>query len=241
MMPDRHPAGMFANPATLLTGALLSLVVGAGAHLATSEAIESDASMRFRNMARSAQYTIDARIKSYSDVLRGTAGLFRATEYTSADEFRQYVEQLDIENNFPGIEVINYARTVHAEGLVELDRELRGRMRLLGIQGDAPPLVPLPGRDSYTVLVYIEPRSRPSLEKLGMDLEARGYTRQVLGHARDANILSASGTRIALQPGPNQSSQALRMPVYRIGMPTSTVAEALRMFASRAWPRTWRV
>ena len=225
MMPDRHPAGMFANPATLLTGALLSLVVGAGAHLATSEAIESDASMRFRNMARSAQYTIDARIKSYSDVLRGTAGLFRATEYTSADEFRQYVEQLDIENNFPGIEVINYARTVHAEGLVELDRELRGRMRLLGIQGDAPPLLPLPGRDTYTVLVYIEPRSRPSLEKLGMDLEARGYTRQVLAHARDANILSASGTRIALQPGPNQSSQALRMPVYRIGMPTGTVAE----------------
>ncbi|MBQ5948707.1 CHASE domain-containing protein [Massilia sp. ST3] len=224
-MPDRHPAGLFANPATLLTGTLLSLVVGAGAHHATSQAIESDAVARFRTMARAAQYTIDARIKSYSDVLRGTAGLFRATEYTSADEFREYVKQLDIGSNFPGIEVINYARTVDAEGLAEVDRELRGRMRALGVRGDAPPLVPLTGRDSYTVLLYIEPRLKPSLEKLGMDLEARGYTRQVLAHARDANVLSASGTRIALQPGPNQSSQALRLPVYRSGMPTGTVAE----------------
>lgn len=225
MTQDRYPAGKFAAPATLLTGALLSLIVGAAGYFATAQAIESDAQTRFRNMARAAQYTIDARIKGYGDVLRGVAGLFRANPDLGADHFRHYVNQLDIERNFPGIEVINYARTVPASGLAALERELRERLRRMGNPGAAPSLTPVPGRNSYTVLMYIEPRYRSSIEKLGMDLEARSYTRQVLAYARDANVLSASGTRIALQPGPNQSSQALRLPVYRSDMPISTVAE----------------
>ncbi|OON63973.1 hypothetical protein B0920_11695 [Massilia sp. KIM] len=216
---------MFASPAVVVTGALLSLMVGCAGYLATAEAIESDARARFRTMARAAQYTIDARIKSYSDVLRGVAGLFRADPETSAGQFHQYVEQLDMARNFPGIEVINYARSVRAPALPALEAELRERMRGLGVVSDHLPLAPQPGRDTYTVLVYIEPRSRPDLEKLGMDLEARSYTRQVLAHARDANVLSASGTRIAIQPGPNQSSQALRLPVYRSSMPTATIAQ----------------
>lgn len=224
-MPDRPPAGMLAAPATLLTGALLSLLLGAGSYLATAEAIESDARMRFRSMARAAQHAVDARIKSYSDVLRGTAGLFRSNPETTADQFRQYVEQLDIERNFPGIEVINYARNVRAKELAALDGSLRERMRTLGVPAPAEKLAPVAGRDSYTVLVYIEPGRPLALDKLGLDLEARGYTRRVLEHARDTNVVSASGTRITLLPGPNHAGLALRLPVYRSDLRTGTVAE----------------
>jgi CHASE1-domain containing sensor protein len=95
------------SPATLLTGLLLSLAFGAGAYFATAEAIESDAHARFRGMARAAQNNIDTRIKGYGAVLRGVAGLFRVNPDTTASEFRQYVEQLDIKRSFPGIVVIN--------------------------------------------------------------------------------------------------------------------------------------
>lgn len=231
MTPDRQSAN--SAPATLLTGVLLSLAFGTGSYFATAEAIESDARMRFRGMARAAQYTIDARIKSYSDVLRGVAGLFRAEPELGADGFRQYVNQLDIKRNFPGIEVINYARAVRAEHLPALNEELRARLARRGVH-DFQPVQPQPARDTYTVLVYIEPLQQSALDKLGLDLEARGAVRRALATARDNGTLSASGTRIALLPGPNQSGLALRLPVYRSDMPTATVDQRRLAYAGSA-------
>ena len=225
MSSRRHPANLARLPTTLVTGALLSLTIGAGLYLATEEAIESDTRTRFRAMARAAQYTIDARIKSYSDVLRGAAGLFRANPDAGADEFRHYVEQLDTRRNFPGIEVINYARAVGPEGLAAIDEDLRRRLRKLAVPEPAERLRPVPGRGSYTIIVYIEPTNRNSLYKLGMDLEARSHTRGTLAAARDSNTMSASGTRVNMLPGPNQNGLAMRLPVYRAGLPARTVAQ----------------
>ena len=222
MTLDRQ-SGLSA-PATLLTGALLSLVFAAGSYYATAEAIESDAHARFRGMARAAQYTIDARIKSYTDVLRGVAGLFRADPDTAASQFRQYVAQLDITRNFPGVEVINYARAVRAQDLPAINEELRSRLARHGM-ARFQPLHAVPERDTYTVLVFIEPLPQHALDKLGLDLEARGAVRRALAQARDTGALSASGTRIALLPGPNQSGLALRLPVYRADLPTATVEQ----------------
>ncbi|WP_343024388.1 CHASE domain-containing protein [Massilia sp. MP_M2] len=219
MHPDRHP-GLFVH-AAMIVGVVLSLAFGAGAYFATSGAIESDAQTRFRAMARAAQNNIDARIKSYSDVLRGVAGLFRSEPDTSAAQFHQYVSELDIKRYFPGIVNINYARAVRADGLPALNDELYRRLARRGVVHT--PLLTAPDRDTYTVLVYMEPLPPNLLDRLGLDLEARGTTRRSLGLARDTGSLSASGTRIALRPGPNQSALALRLPVYRSDLPTDSV------------------
>lgn len=219
MHPDRQ-AGTFV-PAAMIIGVVLSLAFGAGAYLATSGAIESDAQTRFRAMARAAQNNIDARIKSYSDVLRGVAGLFRSEPDTSAAQFHQYVGELDIKRNFPGIVNINYARAVRADGLPALNDELQKRLARRGVVHT--PLQTAPDRDTYTVLVYMEPLPPNLLDRLGLDLEARGTTRRSLAVARDNGSSSASGTRIALRPGPNQSALALRLPVYRSDLPNDSV------------------
>jgi len=222
MLPD-HPPKMFA-PATILTGILLSLTLGAAAYYATAEAIESDAQTRFRGMARAAQNNIDTRIKSYSDVLRGVAGLFRVNPDTTAVQFRQYVDQLDIKRNFPGIVVINYARTVRADALPALNAELHDRLARYIVQPHAT-LQPSFERDTYTVLVYMEPLSSELYDKLGLDLEARGAVRRELAKARDSGAMGASGTRIALRPGANQNALGLRLPVYRGSLPSATVEQ----------------
>jgi len=220
MLPDRPPK-MFA-PATILTGMLLSLTFGVAGYYATVEAIESDAQTRFRGMARAAQNNIDTRIKSYGDVLRGVAGLFRVNPETSAVQFRQYVDQLDIKRNFPGIVVINYARTVRADGVPALNAELHERLARYNVQPHAT-LLPSFDRDSYTVLVYMEPLSSDLYDKLGLDLEALGAVRRELARARDSGAMGASGTRIKLRAGANQNALGLRLPVYRGALPSGTV------------------
>jgi signal transduction histidine kinase len=225
-MSSRRPsAHAVAMPTAMLTGALLSLTVGTGLYLATAQAIEGDAQTRFRGMARAAQYTIESRIKSYSDVLRGMAGLFRANPNAGADEFRHYVEQLDTPHNFPGIEVMNYARTVGPSELAEVDADIRRRLRQYGMPEPATRLRPVPGRDSYTILVYMEPATPQTLDKLGLDLEARSYARRTAALARDNNTIAASGIRVRILPGPIQNVLAMRMPVYRSDMPIATVIQ----------------
>ena len=225
-MPSRRsPASLTTLPATLLTGALLSASIGATLYIATAKAIESDAQTRFAAMARAAQSTIDARIKSYSDVLRGAAGLFHAKPDASADDFRHYVQQLDTRHNFPGIEVMNFARNVGAAGLAAVEADLTHRLRQYGLPTPSDRLRPVPGRDSYTIIVYMEPATPKNLGKLGLDLEHRAWARRTAAEARDNNAMAASGIRVNMLPGPNQSGLAMRLPVYRSDMPSTTVAE----------------
>lgn len=225
-MSSRRASNHFVVvPTTVLTGALLSVTVGAALYLATAKAIESDAQNRFRGMARTAQHAIETRIKSYTDVLRGMAGLFHASPETSADEFRYYVERLDTPSNFPGIEVMNYARSVGPEDLPAVNAEARSRLRQYGMPEPAWTLRPVPGRDSYTVLVYVEPATPQTLSKLGVDLEARSYIRRTAAESRDNNTIAASGFRVRATPGPIQNVLAMRLPVYHSNMPTATVAQ----------------
>ena len=93
-------------------GALLSLGVGVGSHISTGQAIENDARVRFTHMARNVQSTLDGRIKTYADLLRGASSLFLTTDVVTRDAFRRYVAGLDIVSQFPGTETINFARYV---------------------------------------------------------------------------------------------------------------------------------
>ncbi len=225
MSASRPSTHLVAMPTTMLTGALLSVTVGIALYLATAKTIESDALTRFRGMARTAQFAIDARIKSYTDVLRGAAGLFHAHPSASADEFRYYVEQLDTPRNFPGIEVMNYARTVGPAELPAVDADVRRRLRQYGMPEPVRQLLPVPGRDSYTIVVYVEPATPQTLDKLGIDLEARSYIRQTAAESRDNNTVAASGFRVRVLPGPIQNLLAMRLPVYRSNMPIDTVPQ----------------
>jgi CHASE1-domain containing sensor protein len=85
-------------------GALLSLSVGIALHVITSEAVENDARTRFGHMTRNVQSTLESRFKTYADVLRGTASLFRASGDVTREEFSRYVDALDLPHNFPGVE-----------------------------------------------------------------------------------------------------------------------------------------
>src|SRR4051812_12207251 len=97
-----------ARPA-LWIGLPMSLVVGVGFYLATAASIESDSRNRFAEHAESASKTISGRIKSYTDVLRGTLSLFQISDPLTRRQFHGYVQGLGLQEHFPAIESINFA------------------------------------------------------------------------------------------------------------------------------------
>jgi signal transduction histidine kinase len=200
-------------------GALLSLSVGAGLYVSTSQAVENDALARFNHMARNVQTILDGRLKTYADVLRGTASLFLAADGITRDEFRRYVAGLDLPNHFPGVESINFARYV-----TDAERERFEAEMLQNIDGRGrnAKIVPEGRRAEYTVLTFVEPGTA-WIERIGVDMHTNPNGPALLAHARDTGEVLTSGAR--LKSGSLLLGLTMRLPVYRAVMPPQDIAQ----------------
>ena len=207
-----------------LFGFVMSLMVGLLFYLAASLSIENDAGELFNNLARNTRKNIESRVKSYTNLLRGTASLFHANEHVSREQFHRYVANLALQQNYPGVMNLNYSR--------ELDDAQRAPLEA-AMQRDYPPgrdgypafaIHPPTPRDQYSVLVYIEPIAS-SPEKYGYDIAARPLIAEALAQSRDSGHLSNSGVPVPMEERPQLTGMAMRLPVYRYGMPVDTVEQ----------------
>ncbi|MYM37155.1 histidine kinase [Duganella sp. FT94W] len=205
-------------------GVLLSLGIGALFYLAAHRTIEYDAGERFLHQAHNAQYNLDSRINAYTDVLRGTASLFQATEHVDRASFHRYVSGLDIAHQFPALDNINYAHYVTDANRDSFQRDpRRGGGAALGNPARLD-ITPPGQRGEYWVLTMIEPLAE-FREKIGRDIGFRAPVAHALAQGRDSGGLSASGTPIDSAHQPHGAGLALRLPVYRIDLPLDTVAQ----------------
>lgn len=207
-----------------LLSCVLSLCVGLVFHMAASMSIDNDARMLFDSLTHSTKQNIDMRVKSYTDLLRGAASLFRASDQVSREQFRDYVSSLDLRKNFPGVMNLNYCKALDEARRAAFEAAMQ-RDYPAGRDGYPAFAIDPPGpRDWYSVLVYIEPiDSAP--EKYGHDIAVRPAVAEVLAQSRDSGEISNSGLPVPM-PGRSQlTGMAMRLPVYRHGMPVATVQQ----------------
>jgi signal transduction histidine kinase len=230
--PIKHMSALVAAKPAFWIGALLSSGVGLLFYVATANTIESDAQNRFDNMARSAHNSINGRIKSYTDVLRGAASLFQASADVTREQFHRYVDGLSLEHEFPGIEAINFARYVTEAERPEF--EARTRKELAALSTEYPPfrITPPGHRASYNVITYIEPVAGWA-NRFGVDLTGVYSGGETPRHRemRETGQIAASAERVPFLSGVNRTGLAIRIPIYRTGMPTITVEERRAAFA----------
>ena len=212
-------------------GALLSSVVGLLFYIATANAIESDAQHRFDNMARSVQTTINGRIKSYTDVLRGSASLFQTDPELTREQFHRYVEGLALEREFPGVEAINFARYITDAERPEFEARMRKEMAAASSSYPSFRITPPGQRPSYNVIVFIEPVAGWA-NRFGVDLTGVYKSGETPTHRamRESGQIAASASRVPFLSGVNRTGLAIRIPIYRVGMPITTVQERVAAF-----------
>ena len=221
--PFKHLPHPFSSKRALASGLVLSLAVGAAFYTITAGIIESDARQRFANIARGVKMTLDGRIKSYTDVLRGSASLFATSTGLTRDQFHRYVAGLELDRAFPGVETINFARYVDGIERKQFEHNLNREVASFAAGYPRFEITPPGQRPYYTVLTYIEPISAWA-GRFGWDISARGNA-EALELARDTGELSASGMPIAPISGVNNVGLAMRLPIYRSDMVINTVAD----------------
>jgi signal transduction histidine kinase len=210
------------------TGTLFSVVVGAGFYLVTASWIESDARQRFANHALNAKINIEARIKSYNDLVRAAASMFHANAPISRSTFHDFVAGLNLPEQYPAVEVLNFAEFVADRDRAQLEQRL-GKEYAPEIAAGMSVAFRPPGRRSfYQILTVAEPVSL--LTTVGLDLWGRP---EIIGPYKrmiESGQLSHSGQPIPAATGPNRTALGIRLPVYRPNMPTNTAKERSAAF-----------
>ncbi len=85
-----------------------------------------------------------SRLKSYEEVLRGSAALFETTKQPSAQDLHALFQNYNVQSRYPGVRAIGYA-----------------------------PFLPLDGTgNSHVPILYIEPRSETNVAAVGFDMYA---------------------------------------------------------------------
>ncbi|HEX8611297.1 MAG TPA: CHASE domain-containing protein [Telluria sp.] len=193
-------------------------------YLATANSIEADSRARFTGLAQNARNTINTRIKSYTDVLRGTVSLFQISEPLTRRQFHGYVNGLGLARNFPAIENINFAQMLDDADRDAFLQRVRKERAADGAETEDFTIKPPGRRPSYTVVTFVEPEERWAAT-LGYDLFANPLIIDTLSELRDTGKLFTSGLPIAFISGPNRTGLGMRLPVYRPHAPTDTLAQ----------------
>jgi len=205
-------------------GVTLSSLIGISLYLFTHNAIEEDAHGRFVNHARYAQSVISVRVKSYTDLLRASASMVQSSEKFTHRQFHEFVQGLHIARNYPAVDYINFAVFFRQDQRDAFVNNLRAEKRFLGTRAQQLDIHPSGIRPAYLAVGYIEPEGLRA-ELYGYDLMSNRYFGDLLRRERDEGTIQAAGTPIGPLSGPNDIYLGMRMPVYRIGVPTDNVEQ----------------
>jgi signal transduction histidine kinase len=205
-------------------GLLASSCVGLLFYLLTANVIDNDARLRFTNHARNAQNTISARIKSYTDALRGAASLFQTSDRITREQFHAYVAGLSLQRHFPALVAINYAEYVRGDEAEEFVRRVRAEQAARPFGDRVFNITPPGKRAEYSVLTFIEDESVVKAA-FGFDIFSVPHAARVMLTSRDTGTMITSGQPVAAISKPHSASLAMRLPVYRPGMSLNTVDE----------------
>lgn len=196
------------------TAAYLALLIGLLTTLAAALYLENDArerrARRFADAVREGTLSLQQRMDTYLAMVLGTRGLFASSDAVSRREFHAYVESLELQRRYPGIQGIGYAVWLWPHEVAAHEARVRA-------EGHPGYHVWPPGpRDVYTAIVYLEPQDWRNQRAMGFDMFSEPTRHAAMQRALETNQPAASGkVRLVQENGSEpQNGFLLYVPVY---------------------------
>ncbi|MFP2909547.1 CHASE domain-containing protein [Pyxidicoccus sp. 3LFB2] len=224
--PPPHPRRYAAAYGALLVG----LAITAVAALYVQRSIEERRHRRFEEAVRDGTLSLQQRMDTYQAMLLGTRGLFSSSQSVERDEFRAYVESLELGRRYPGIQGIGFAQWLKPG---ERDGHV-AQVRREGLPDYH--LWPDGERDAYTTIVFLEPFDTRNRRAIGFDMFSEPIRQEAMRRAMETALPAASGrVRLVQETEGDALPQAgflLYVPVYMSATPGTPEArrDSLRGF-----------
>ena len=211
---------------------LISLLLTALAYYYVSQNVEAQNHLRFDETAQLTQQAIERRTKAYLDAMFGARGLFYASRSVTREEWDNYVEGIEPDKRYDGLQALGYAERVEPDEREAFSR----RAQREDLPSLHPDLVPGGERRVYFPITYVGPLNAANQERLYYDFYADPVHREAMDQARDTGEPQATKMVDVLTEAPPSHSAdlALRsgfvvyLPIYQKDQPLGTVAERKR-------------
>lgn len=186
---------------------------------------------RFKTQSLQLKTAIDERLLNYEQVLAGSAGLFAVAGEVNRDEWREYVDNVDINRYYPGIQGIGYVKRVGVRQMAEHIASTRrnGVLNYL--------VTPLGSGPDYYPMVYLEPGTERNQKALGYDAFSDPVHQVAMEAARDSAMPKVTGKVVLIQEevAEDQASFLMYYPVYQGGEAPESRIERKMMLSGYAF------
>ena len=188
---------------------------------ATKTLLEQKTNSYFDFRLREAISLIDYRMHIYKQVLYGTSGFLAASNSIERVEFKQYVETLDLAENYPGIQGV---------GLSLIVPPAKKAQHVASIRSEGFPeyaIWPVGQRDIYTSIIYLEPFDARNLRAFGYDMFSEPVRHAAMQNAIDTGKPQLSAKIKLVQETGEQDPAGFLMylPIYQKGSSNDTLSE----------------
>ena len=186
--------------------------------------LEQDQS-NFARAVQEIQDQVRLRIETSITLLRSGTGLFAASDSVEAKEFENFVKQIELDKNYPGIQGLGYSQRFSPAEKASLVAEMKRQVAAdFHIWPDQTP------RSEYNAITFLQPATARNQLAVGFDMGTEPVRRQAMDAAGDSGNPTASGRVQLVQeqavPDPNkQSGFLIYVPVYRKNVPLASVED----------------
>jgi signal transduction histidine kinase/CheY-like chemotaxis protein len=213
-------ASRISAPAVLIICLAFTLFMAVWSH----RTLKADQIERFHRASDGVQEAVEERLRIYENVLFATRGLFSGSDIVSREDFHDFIQTLGLHERYPGFQGIGYTVRLKADEVPALER----RMRSEGLSQFH--VWPKDQCREYFSIVFIEPLDWRNQRALGFDMFSEPVRREAMARAQDTGAPAASGkvTLVQETTTDQQPGFLIYVPIYKKGLPTSTVEERRR-------------
>ena len=219
-MKPTPPRPVDGRPPVLLIAAVLFSGIAlswAGAHL-LSRYYRHEADLRFSRLTDRVTAEVQRRVNLPVYGLKGTRGVYAASEQVTRREFAAFVASRDLPGEFPGVQAFGFVQHVprgELDAFISSARSDDAPDFAVRTTGDAP--------DLY-VIKYVYPLEGNEAAE-GYDIGSEPVRREAVERAVDTGAPALTGRVTLVQDTTHRAGFLYLVPVYRNGAPASTPAE----------------
>ncbi len=194
-----------------------TLALTAAGWFALERSRHAEARSQFERRTETAVAAVRARLTSYEQVLRSGAARMASSSSVSRPEWRDFINHLQLDERFPGIQALGYAEWVD-------DWERPAHEKRMRDSGFPDYDIRPPGqRASYVPIVYSEPFVGRNARVLGYDMFSEPIRRAAMERARETSEVAVSGKLVLTGDTfrgsqPQQPGVIMYVPVFHDGI-----------------------
>jgi len=204
--------------AVFIIGLILSVV----AFFYMADNLKHQAQLKFEARVQDVTGLVNARINRDVYILNGLKGLFVASQTVERAEFYNYLDQLDLTQNYPGINSVNYWEKVKPEKIDEFIDQVRQDKSVNPNGYPDFKVSPVSTAEENFIIKYIYPE-KDYVNVLGFNAYSERDRKKAAEIARNSGQITATA-KILLLPD-NNPGVLLLTPIYKNGASIGSEAE----------------